>query len=437
MAQVKQFDVAVLGDGPAGDNLARALGKAGKRVLVVEEERLGGECLNAGCIPSKALIHLIRDRSDRPWSETKRDVEALVAEIRGGEADGGLAADGVELRRGTGAFDGPQLLVDGQPVAANAVVIATGTSPAIPPIPGLVEARPLTNRDFFAMKALPARLAVIGGGPIGLELGQATALAGAHVTIFETGEIASTEDAEVSAAVVRFLSATGIEIQDRAKIKQVAREGHCIVISVGRKALRFDEVLVAAGRVPELPRGAPEAGLKLDDDGFIAISACGRTNLPRVWAIGDVAGGPAFTHHATYQAHHLARHFLTGRCPGRPRELVVPWAIFTTPEIGHAGLTEEQATKKHGPVRVATLDARRMDWFRLARRPEGFAKVVCDAKTGQLLGAHFFCAQASTLAGEAALAIQMRLTARQVADCIHPYPTPSELFRWACAAAAG
>ena len=124
-------------------------------------------------------------------------------------------------------------------------------------------------------------------------------------------------------------------------------------------------------------------------------------------------------------------------CPGRPRELVVPWAIFTTPEIGHAGLTEAEAKAKFGRVRVSTFEAGSVDWFRLARQPEGFGKVICDAATGRLLGAHFFCAQGSTLAGEAALAIQSRLTARQVADCIHPYPTPSELFRWACASAAG
>ena len=430
----RRFDVAVLGDGPAGDNLARALGKAGQRVLMVEAAELGGECLNAGCIPSKALIHLARERGHVPWAEVQRELAKVTTEIRGSAADGGLPGDGVRLVRGTASFAGRELQIDGEAVAAKEVVIATGTAPTMPPIEGLTEAQPLTNRTLFKMRELPRRLAVIGGGPIGLELGQALAMLGTEVTIFESGAIAPTEDRDVAAALRRHLIASGLEVLESVSIGRVRRKDGVVTVSVGRGVRRFDELLVAAGRAAVIPAGAVETGLKLDVDGFIAASRCGKTSLPGVWAIGDAGGGPAFTHHASYQAHHLARHLIDGRCPGRPRELLVPWAIFTTPEVGHAGMTEEDARRVHGDVRVVTFAANRVDWFRVARQSEGFAKVICDSRTGRLLGAHFFCAQASTLAGEAALAIQMRLRVKDVANTIHPYPTCSELFRWACAA---
>lgn len=205
-----------------------------------------------------------------------------------------------------------------------------------------------------------------------------------------------------------------------------------VTITTQRGEFRFDDVLVAAGRRPQVPDGLVELGLERDRRGFITVADCGRTSLDGLWAAGDVTGKFQFTHYASYQAHHIARHILDEKCDPIP-ETLVPWAIFTEPEIGHAGMTEEQARAAHANVRVAILRAEEFDWFRTTSQLDGFAKVIADGDSGVLLGAHFLCARGSTLVGEACLAIQHGMTARQVASTIHPYPTASELFRWACA----
>jgi dihydrolipoamide dehydrogenase len=194
----------------------------------------------------------------------------------------------------------------------------------------------------------------------------------------------------------------------------------------------FDEVLVAAGRRRQIPRGLNELGLKLDRRGFVDISSCGRTNLPGVWAAGDVTGKLQFTHCAGYQAHHIGEHIMHGTCKPVP-ETLVPWAIFTDPEVGHAGLTEEQARARIRAVSSAVLRTEELDWFRTTEQTDGFVKVITEGDTGRLVGVHFVCAQASTLVGEACLAIQHGMTAGDVASTVHAYPTASELFRWACA----
>ena len=262
---------------------------------------------------------------------------------------------------------------------------------------------------------------MIGGGPIGLELGQSFLRLGSSVTLFEgLDRIASTEDAEVSLELMRALEGEGMRIVTSAAIERVdrAKDGTVSIVAKGGR-YEFDDLLVAAGRDPQVPSGPAELGLKLDKKGYVAISACGETNLKGLWATGDITGKFQFTHYASYQAHHIARHLDTDVCEAIP-ETTVPWAIFTDPEIGHAGMTEQQAREAGLEIKVARLDAKELDWFRTTRQTDGFAKALCDAKTGVLLGAHFVCARGSTLVGEACLAIQHGLTARQVASTIHP-----------------
>jgi pyruvate/2-oxoglutarate dehydrogenase complex dihydrolipoamide dehydrogenase (E3) component len=439
MATATTYDLIVIGNGSAGDNIARTLGRKGQRVAVVERAHLGGECLNDGCVPSKALI----DLSKRPaagglsWDEVVARVHAVQLLVRGTDPNGGFGADGIDLTWGDARFRSPtEVEVDGRLLRAANVVVATGTGPGLPPIPGLADARPQTNRTVFTLARLPARLAVIGGGPIGLELGQAFHRLGAEVTVFEALErIAATEDAEVSLEITKLFERDGIRVETGASIERVDRgEGGRVTVATGRGRFEFDEVLVAAGRTPQVPEGLEELGLAQDGRGFITISPCGKTNLEGLWAAGDVTGKFQFTHYASYQAHHIAKHIESGVCEAIP-DTVVPWAIFTEPEIGHAGMTEEQARASGREIRVARLDAAELDWFRTTGQPEGFAKVIVEAETGVLLGVHFICARGSTLVGEACLAIQHGLTARHVASTVHPYPTASELFRWACAKA--
>ncbi len=431
------YDLIVIGNGSAGDNIARTLGRKGKRVAVVERQHLGGECLNDGCVPSKALIDLSRKASDRgfTWDEVVSSIRATQLLVRGTDPNGGMRGDGIDLHWGEASFEAPTTVrVDGKVISATDVVIATGTGPGLPPIPGLAEARPQTNRTVFTLPRRPARLAVIGGGPIGLELGQSFRRLGSQVTLFEAASrIAATEDPEVSMELSKLLEREGMRIECGASIERVDRaEDGSVTMVVGGARWQFDDILVAAGRVPQVPAGLQDLGLDLDRRGFIAISPCGKTNLDGLWAAGDITGKFQFTHYASYQAHHIARHIDSGLCEPIP-ETTVPWAIFTEPEIGHAGMTEEQARAAGLDIRVARLDAAELDWFRTTGQTDGFAKVVADARTGVLLGAHFICARGSTLVGEACLAIQHGLTARQVASTVHPYPTASELFRWACA----
>lgn len=431
------YDLIVVGNGSAGDNIARTLGRKGNRVAVVERDHLGGECLNDGCVPSKALIDLSKHAvaAGLGWDEVVARIHATQLLVRGTDPNGGMRADGIDLVWGEAAFESPTTLrVDGRTISATNVVIATGTGPGLPPIPGLAEARPQTNRTVFTLPALPRRLAVIGGGPIGLELGQSFRRLGSEVTIFEAlPRIAATEDEEVSLELTRVLEGQGVRIVAGCKLERVDRaEGGQVSIVADGATFSFDDVLVAAGRVPQVPDGLDGLGLERDRRGFIQISPCGKTNLDGLWAAGDITGKFQFTHYAGYQAHHIAKHIETGVCEPIP-DTTVPWAIFTDPEIGHAGMTEAQARESGRKIRVARLDAAELDWFRTTNQTDGFAKVICDADSGELLGAHFVCARGSTLVGEACLAIQHGLTAHQVAATIHPYPTASELFRWACA----
>jgi pyruvate/2-oxoglutarate dehydrogenase complex dihydrolipoamide dehydrogenase (E3) component len=218
-----------------------------------------------------------------------------------------------------------------------------------------------------------------------------------------------------------------------AKIAHLDRAGDgTVTVQTEAGRFEFDDILIAAGRTPQVPAGLDALGLQLDKRGFVDISPCGKTNLDGIWAAGDITGKFQFTHFASYQAHHIGKHLESGLCETIP-ETLVPWAIFTDPEIGHAGMTEEQARQSGIEIKVARLDAAELDWFRTTQQTDGFVKLISNANTGVLLGAHFICARGSTLVGEACLAIQHGLTARQVASTIHPYPTASELFRWGCA----
>ncbi len=433
----EKYDLIVIGNGSAGDSIARTLGRKGHRVALVEKTHLGGECLNDGCVPSKALIHLSKRarQLDLSWNEVVARVHATQLLVRGTDPDGDFTKDGVELHWGAARFrTATEVEVDGKILSAKDIVVATGTAPGLPPIPGLAEAKPQTNRTIFALPSFPARLGVIGGGPIGLELGQAFSRLGAEVTLFETiDRIAGTEDAEVSMELTKLFEREGIRIETGVKIERVDRAEDGTVSMVTEKG-RFvvDELLVAAGREAQIPEGLTNIGVKRDKRGFIAISECGMTNVDGIWAAGDVTGKFQFTHYASYQAHHIAKHIEGDACDPIP-DTLVPWAIFTDPEVGHAGITEQQARDSGIEVRVGRLAAADLDWFRTTSQTDGFAKVIVDAASGVLIGAHFVCARGSTLVGEACLAIQHGLTARQVAETVHPYPTASEIFRWACA----
>lgn len=438
-SKARDFDLIVIGDGSAGDNIARTLGRKGVRVALVEKTHLGGECLNDGCVPSKALIDVSKHAGEhrQSWNEVVARVHATQLLVRGSDPNGGFGKDGVELFWGEARFRAPtDVEVGGQVLRAKDVIVATGTAPTLPPIVGLAEAKPQTNRTIFTLPRCPAKLAVIGGGAIGLELGQSFLRLGADVTLFEAADrIALTEDAEVSLELTKLLERDGMRVETSAKLERVDRAGDgSVTVETARGRFVFDDLLVAAGRAAQIPEGLAELGVELDARGFISISPCGKTNIDSIWAAGDVTGKFQFTHYASYQAHHIARHIERDVCEPLP-DTVVPWAIFTDPEVGHAGVTEQQARDAGTEVRIGRLDAAEFDWFRTTSQPDGFAKVIVDAKTGVLIGAHFVCARGSTIVGEACLAIQHGLTARQVAETIHPYPTASELFRWACASA--
>jgi pyruvate/2-oxoglutarate dehydrogenase complex dihydrolipoamide dehydrogenase (E3) component len=372
---VQQFDLIVIGGGSAGLKSARTAARNGYRVAVAEEVELGGECHWAGCVPTKAMI-----RAAEVWHLVRRSAEfGLHAEVRradfaeamaykdravhavGGDGpeDAGLSKLGAAYFHTRATFEGPHEVRMGEEVIrGEKIILATGTVPFIPPIPGLSEAGFITNREAVNLTRLPKRLVVLGGGPIGLEFAQAFRRFGAEVTVVERGgQILPNEDADIAALATQYLCDEGLTILTQAVAMQVVRERESKRVTVhtpeGQKTLDCDEILVATGR-----RAAVEgmnieaAGLTLKS-GYLAVDAQLRTDVPHILCPGDVSGGYLFTHVASYEGRIAALNAFNP-IPELTDYRVIPRCTFLDPEIASIGLTEQEAVARHGRVAVYT-----------------------------------------------------------------------------------
>jgi len=449
------YDLLVLGAGSAAFAAAIRGRDAGYRVALAEAGTLGGTCVNVGCVPSKALLAA----GAAYWaaghprfagittSAGRVDLAALVAQkddlvdaLRQEKYAGLVDAYGFEVLRGHAAFTGPDTVeVAGRAIRPGAVLIATGASPAAPPIPGLSGAGYLTSTTALDLKAVPRRLAVIGASAVGLELGQFFLHLGSAVAFVDVADrIAPFEEPEVSQALAGVLAGQGAIIHAPAQILAVERDGdvrRVRAVAGGTEiVIDADEVLVATGRAPNTAGlGLEAAGVATDTRGAVAVDERLRTTNPRVWAAGDVTGAPQFVYVAAYQGAVAAGNALLGEDAGA--DLTgLPRVIFTSPTAAGAGLTQAQAEAAGYQVTTSVLPASAVPRALVNRDTSGVTKLVADAATGILLGASVVGEGAGDVIQSAVLAIRHHLTAAGVAATFHPYLTTAESLKLAAQA---
>jgi mercuric reductase len=444
-----EYDLLAIGSGSAAFAAAIRATNLGARVGLVERHTVGGTCVNVGCIPSKNLLaasETYRRAGDHPFPgvRTSQDGVDLAAVIgKKAEVVAKLRTEkyldlarhyGFDLIEGTARFIGPDAVeVDGREIRARSFLIATGAAPWIPPIEGLEDAGYLTSTTAMELHELPKSLVVIGGNYIGLEMGQLFADLGTRVTILEALErIAPLEEPEISAWMQRILTEQGVEVVTGAKVTRVeAGERRTVVAEVGGEERRFEatEVLVATGRRPVLDGlGLDRAGIELDDRGGLVLDDELRTTNPRVFAAGDVTGGPQFVYVAAAQGTLAADNAISGA--GRTMDYrALPRVTFTTPNIAAVGLTDQQAQRagyrcecrvlelEHVPRPIVNLDTR------------GAFKIVAEAGTGKVLGVHAIAANAGDVILAGVYAVRFGLTVQDLVDTWCPYLTMAEGIR--------
>lgn len=441
-----RYDLVVIGGGTAG--LVSAVGAAGlgARVALVERDLLGGDCLNTGCVPSKALIaasrawHTVRNGEEMgtappigtgDFSRAMERVRRLRADIAPNDGAPRLQGLGIDVFLGSARFVAADAVeVDGARLAFKRAVIATGARAAAPPIPGLAEAGYLTHETIFSLTQLPRRLSIIGAGPIGCELAQAFGRLGSQVTVFDVmPRVLPHEDADAAALVADVLRRESVRLELGGQIEDVQAKGPVRVIRFGRdERIAADEVLVAAGRVPNVDGlGLEAAGIEHDGKG-VKVDDHLRTTNPRVYACGDVASPVQFTHAADAQARLVLRNaFFFGK--GKLSELLIPSCTFTSPEVAHVGLQPAAAEEQGHKVQTIRVDMAEVDRARLDGTTDGFLKLHVKARSDKLLGATAVGARAGDLIGELCVAMRGGVGLKTLADTVHPYPTESEVVK--------
>ena len=438
-----EFDVVVLGTGPGGEHVAEELAKAGVTVAAVESRLVGGECPYFGCVPSKMMIRasgLLAEGRRIPGlsgsSVIAPDWDPVARRIRDeatGDWNDQVAADrltdaGGVLFRGRGVITGPgRVQVGGDLLrASRGIVINTGTSPAVPPVPGLAGTPFWTNRDAVQSTEVPQSLCVLGGGPIGTELAQVFARFGSLVTVIEdTGQLLPAEEPESGQVVARAFRADGIDVRTSTKAESVSHDGERFTTTVtGGGQIRAERMLVATGRTTDLA-GLGVGSVGLDDSASTITVDEHLLAAPGVWAIGDIAGHGAFTHLSMYHADIVLAQLL-GR-PYHPAEYhAVPRVTFTDPEIGSVGLTEARARKELSADRVRTAIAQIPEsargWIHKAGNL-GFIKLVADSERGVLVGATSAGPAGGEVLSMLTLAVHAAIPVTRVNEMIYAYPT--------------
>ena len=439
---MEKYDITIIGGGSGGLTAARIATSLGAKVLLVDKERLGGDCLNYGCVPSKSLIHVARivqeakqvakfglmpANSGVDMAKVSRYIQDVIQRIAQGETS---YTEGVTVKFGHTSFSSAtELLLNDIPVSSRNTIIATGSHPAIPPVEGLADVGFLTNEDVFDLLHLPASIIVIGGGPVGIELAQALARLGARLTIIQGPErILPEEDPEVSSTIAAILRAEGINIVTSARFVKASRNGDKKIVTARKDnqpvSFDADEIILASGRQPNMEGlNLEAAGITCDKKG-IKVDAYLQTTTSNVLAIGDVIGGYRFTHVAAYQAGVAVRNALVPFARKKVDYRVVPWCTFTDPEVARVGMTPAQASQAHnGKIRSVTFPWAEIDRAQTEGETEGFIKLVLAGKKDQIVGAHMVGAHAGEMLGELSLAMQHNLTLSDILATIHTYPT--------------
>ena len=448
------FDVVVIGGGPGGYVAALRAAQLGARTAIVEKDRMGGTCLVRGCIPTKALLQsselytmardgaafgLVADNVGFDWSAAQKRKGSVVDQLVKG-VEGLLKAGGVTSYKGSARLAGKGLVeVAGERLQAKDIVIATGSAVARIPLPGAELT--IDSDQILELKEVPRRLAVIGGGVVGMEFAAMFAALGSKVTVLEMlPQVLAMVDADLVAVYSKHLSKVGGEIHTDSKVSEVVKRNGALQVrfSTGGEggAVDADQVLLAVGRTPYTQGlDAEKAGVKLDR-GRVVVDDHLRTSADGVWAIGDVIGGIMLAHVASYEGV-CAVENIAGRADRVPDYHAAPNCVYTDPEIAHVGLGEKEAKDKGIFVKVGKFPFAAAGRALTLGQTEGFVKVIADAESGKLLGAHIIGPRATDLIAEATLAIQNGLTLEQIDLTIHAHPTLPESLMEAALAAQG
>ncbi|WP_017727883.1 dihydrolipoyl dehydrogenase [Halalkalibacterium ligniniphilum] len=458
-----ETDVVVIGGGPGGYAAAIRLGQLGKSVILIEKEKLGGVCLNKGCIPSKALIHTaeqlhklndaekmgIRISKDvNPfdmgvWQEWK---EGIVSQLNKGIAQL-CEKNGVTVIKGEASFlsnerIGVETGGDFETYKFDQAIIATGSRPFIPSFLEVDGVYILDSSTALELTEIPSELSIVGGGYIGIEMGIAFTKLGSNVTIIELSERILPQVASgLSKEVIRKVNKLGINIKTLTKVTQANIEGgkvhlHAFSKEQGEEIIESDKVLITIGRLPNTDRiGLEQTAVTKDEKGYISVNSEGRTTVPHIFAIGDITSGPALAHKASKQGI-VAAEVISG-LPSSFDSPYIPYVIFSDPQVAGVGMTAEEA-KKHGhSIKIGKFPFKANGRALATNEAEGFAEVIVDEDNHLLLGMHIVGPDASNLIGEGVLSLELAARVEDIALSIHPHPTLSEGWLEAAEAALG
>jgi pyruvate/2-oxoglutarate dehydrogenase complex dihydrolipoamide dehydrogenase (E3) component len=438
-------DLCIIGAGSGGLSLAAATAQLGLKVVLIEKGKMGGDCLNYGCVPSKALIAAARRahlmRTSGPFGvapvEPQIDYRRIHAHVH--EVIGAIAPNdsverftglGVRVIQAAGAFvDKSTVRAGNALIRARRFCIATGSSPLVPPIPGLDTAPHFTNETIFDNDRPLGHLIVIGGGPIGMELAQAHARLGMQVTVLEGLKALGKDDPELADVVLKKLAEEGVVVREGTTVGRVEHRMGVVRVHAagpnGTEVIEGNNILVATGRKPNVEGlNLEAAGIAYDRRG-IKVSPSLLTSNSRVYAIGDVTGGLQFTHVANYHAGIVLKR-ICFRLPAKASSEQVPWVTFTDPELANVGLTEDEARKRHGSVNVYRWPYHENDRAQAERATEGFVKVVTD-KRDRIVGAAIVGEHAGELIQIWSLALSKGMKIADMTQWIAPYPTLGEV----------
>ncbi|MDZ7710430.1 MAG: FAD-dependent oxidoreductase [Roseovarius sp.] len=442
-------DVLVIGAGSGGLSVAAGAVQMGASVVLLEGHKMGGDCLNFGCVPSKALIasgkaahaqahasaYGVADVTPQvDYAAAKDHVAGVIAQIEPADSQERFEGLGVRVIREYGAFISPsEVRAGAHIISARRTIIATGSSPLVPPIPGLDSVPFDTNETIFELRERPDHLLIIGGGPIGMEMAQAHRRLGCDVTVIEGDKVLGQDDPEMVAVLRERFDAEGITIEEGAMASEIRGEAGAIEVEAkDGRVFKGTHLLMAVGRKPNTGRlNLDAAGIETTKAG-IKVDGSLRTTNRRVYAIGDVAGGLQFTHVAGYQAGLIIRQALLG-LPAKNRTDHIPWATYTDPELAHIGLTEAQAREAHGGnLEVIRFPYAHNDRAIAERKTDGLIKVM--VVRGRPVGVSIAGAQAGELINLWAFILANRLKMKHVAGMVAPYPTLGEINKRAAGA---
>lgn len=439
------YEIAVIGGGPGGYVAAIKAAQMGKKTVIVEKENFGGTCLNVGCIPTKALL-----RSAEALKEVKESAKFGVIDVDTSKADldlvkvqdrkkgvikqlvGGVQAlvkgNGAAIKKGTGKLiDAHTIEVDGETFTAEYIIIATGSQAKSLPIKVDPAAKVMTSKEMLDIDKKPASVAVIGGGVIGIEFAYFLATIGVEVTVVEfLDRILPMVDEEITAQVTKHLQDMGIKMNTSAKVTEITADGVKFEKDGEIQEVKCEQVLMAVGRGPDLTGIDAEAlGIKTER-GAIVTDLTLKTSVPNIYAIGDVNGKAMLAHTASMEGI-VAVENICGH--GSTMDYSkIPSAIYIQPEIASIGLTEKQAKEKYGEIKVGRFPLMANGKAKVAGEERGLAKVITEAKYGEIVGVHLYCIHATDMIAEAAVAMKLEATAEEVAMAIHPHPTVSEIM---------